>query len=276
MISLVKIFIFCFLLFYCSESKTTRNANKANSTSAIPAKSEEEKKDTDSEVVFEDQESSSEVKVEENELGISINAPKGMLSLGVTPKINVEPLRSAFTTSLPGNAVILGNKGATVSLENSDVENKHFADNFNLKYQIANNEIKDNIAIAIRTMDDDGQETLRVVTQGDININKGEEFSELTFKAGGKTIDVQPVELLNEKLSDMDVYFPLPKNPQKVECMADSAFSAYLSWGIPGGSVAAYKVIKYSSEADANSDIGCKGTIIGSELPGTTRSYTVE
>ncbi len=266
-----------FTFFTCQESNEKRKVGGSSvtteETEAIKEVKETTSDDPYIESIITGTEASESAESGNAELGVYVSSPKGLLAINTTPKINIQSIRNSFSGSLPGNAVVLG-QGATIDV---DAESKYFNDNLNIKMNVPKTDLKDNVAFAIHTVDADGNDSTQIVTQGDVQIHTKDDspLAELTFKAGAKNIDIQMVDLQSLKLSDSEVYFPRPRNPQQVECIADGAYSAYLSWGVPGGSVAAYKIIQFASEESAVSDIGCEGTSTFPELTGTARSYSV-
>ncbi len=283
---LFKKTILLFLVFFisCSESSSDKKSSaKSTATSTSDNTTQDDNSSTTEETTHEnvaEEKKSEAVEVSNKELGINVSAPEGLVNQEIAPSIKIEALRKTFDEGLPGDAILVG-KGATIQVEDPEketaVDGKYFADNYDVRMQIDSSVLTENVAFAVRTISESGEEITQIVTQGRLQIHENSETgtSELTFKAGGSTVDIQPVDLKSLKLTSEEIYVPLPKNPQQVSCEADSPFTGKISWGLPGGAIAGYKIMQSTSEQDALNNVGCENGTQLSDLTGSAHEYAL-
>ncbi len=275
---------FAFIFFTC----TKKSSDQKNKSSANPSSIQEQSKEALEEANREAYSQgdpgpeSTETTFKSEEKGIDITAPRGLLADNILPKIAVKEIREAFDIKkIPGHAVLIG-EGLTIYVNNEAgevVDNKLFANNFNIKLKIPSVEnIKvEKLGVVLRMSNVDGSVTIQLLTQSDLQVHNNDLgiASHISFKVGTAVVDIQLVQIENQDLSETEIFYQRPLNPQSVECSANDPYSITLSWGVTGGATAAYKIRISTNEDEIKNDIGCLGASSFDELPATKRSMKI-
>ncbi len=278
----MRFFIFLSLILFhsCSESKTDKRSGKSSTEKEKATESETtSSQESTTEYSSQEENSSAAAAVYDEERGINIFAPDGLVAQKINPKIKLDKIREEFTLGIPGSAVLLG-QGSTITLTDEDdheIDASYLKDNYSVHINIDEEILskKNNLGIVVRTMDDEGNEKSQLITQSDLLIRKNiaDKNGVVSFKASGSTLDFQMVEIKNSKLTETEIYYPRPKNPEQLECTPASSTSISLNWGLPGGSVSAFKIVYSEDKTKIENDIGCDEESSIADLTGISRSY---
>ncbi len=283
----MKIFVILILLLQSCKGEETVSSRSANSSRVSQSTEDDDKDDVistsnnDLDTIILGNEESNATEVVDTESGINILAPAGLVARNISPVLNINSIRESFGNALPGNAILLGEaKNISVKDENgTEVASQFFNDNYNvdLKIDEATLQKKSDLGVVVRSWDGDTISSTQLITQADLIVQKnpGADDGRLSFKSSGSSVDIQVVEIANRNLTETDIYYPRPKNPETVQCTAASAQSIAITWGLPGGSISAFKINYSQDENTITGDTGCSATSSISDLTGITRAYTI-
>ncbi len=282
-------FLIIYLLFFFQCKESVENKRSKNSD-PITASSEAEKilenageeSSVDSSGTS-SQSTETEASATNESLGVYVNAVDGAISGMDINKIKLKIREfSGFESNSYG--VLLGGPKIKIETVNQDtsevIDNNIFGDNLKTTIEVRTEEINaagKNLAIAVRENINGNASPVKIIPPSSIVWQKiNDEKSLVSFPVAGSDVDIQLLKLETEMLSSAVVYVPRPPEPRGLSCRGETASKIKLSWGNPGGVVAAYKIVYATLPDTINSKIACEtGTEID-DIPGTANEYSVD
>ncbi len=284
------IILFSFLISNCSSTNET-TVKKGSSIATASPDSKLETDAIDSVTKAEENNSQTTASTTETEitasntsLGVYVNAVDGAISGMDINKIKLKIREFDGFESNP-NGVLLGGPKIKIETVNQDtsenVGNNLFGDNLKTTIEVPTSEITaagKNLAIAVRE-NIAGRENnpVKIIPPSSIVWQKiDDEKSLVSFPVAGSNVDIQLLKLESDVLSSSIVYVPRPAEPRGISCRGETSSKIKVSWGNPGGMVAAYKIVYSTNPSIVNEKLSCESGTAIDNIAGTANEYSVD